>query len=241
MQFKKLLEGSNYYNQKYPHWVESYFQLRQRGDEYWIHLEKLSKDLLETQVVGEFLNDWACRVAYKKSTASLKEAVEVLPPYYQAVRDETLEDLRFDDQKDINGQRLSIAEITKEIMQNLLGVRPKFGPVPASKLMHMAIPELFVMWDTGIKSKYHIPNSYGSNQAMWYVRFLKLMKLEMNHAISDLMRIKGINRQKAKDQIKAINGNLTLTRIVDKYNFAIRNGIMDPCDECAQHQHEILE
>ncbi|GAJ21532.1 unnamed protein product [marine sediment metagenome] len=41
MLFKKLLEGIEYYNKEYSHWVEKYQYLRERGDEYWFHLEML--------------------------------------------------------------------------------------------------------------------------------------------------------------------------------------------------------
>ncbi|GAJ21530.1 unnamed protein product, partial [marine sediment metagenome] len=101
-------------------------------------------------------------------------------------------------------------------------VRPKFGPVPASKLMHMAIPDLFVMWDTGIKEKYKIPTYYCSRyvNAKWYTSFLKLMKVQINHAINDFMGVKGLDRQRAIQQIKLKDNNLTLARIIDKYNFA---------------------
>ena len=49
MRFKKLLEGIEYYNKQYPHWVESYQCLRQRGDKYWFHLEMLDEGQIRKQ------------------------------------------------------------------------------------------------------------------------------------------------------------------------------------------------
>lgn len=191
MRFKQLLEGLQYYNDQYSHWVESYQRLRERGDEYWAHLEMLNESKMREQIIRSFLNEWLCRVSYK-SAASLKRAVDTLPLYYSVLKDETLEDVRFDAQKNVDGQILCNSSIIKNIMQCFLKVKPKFGPVPASKLMHMALPDLFVMWDTQIKRKYGVPTYYYSDHAKWYVRFLKLMKLQINHAINDFMKINKI-------------------------------------------------
>ena len=117
-------------------------------------------------------------------------------------------------------------------MNNFLGVKPKFGSVPASKLMHMAIPELFVMWDTGIKSKYHLSSYYTANHAKQYVKFLKLMRLQIQHTIKSYQQTKNVNTETAIQHIKAKDNYSTLARMVDKYNFALRDGKVHLCIEC---------
>lgn len=223
MLFKELLTGVEYYNGEYPHWVESYQCLRDRGDEYWSHLEMLDEAQIEKQIIEKFLNKWLSRVNHR-SASSLKQAVDSLPPFYSALKNEAIEDIDFGSHKSFT---------IKGVMQCLLRVKPKFGSVPASKLMHMAIPRLFVMWDSGIKEEYGIP-TYCSDSltAERYTDFLKLMKAQINHAINNLMQVKGLDRETAIQQIRLKDNNLTLARIVDKYNFAIRGGKAEVCQEC---------
>lgn len=239
MRFKQLFRGLQHYNKQYPHWVESYQLLRERGYKYWTHLEMLDEGQIRGQVIGSFLNEWLCSVSYE-SAASLKQAVGKLSPFYLALKNETIENIRFDAEKNVKEKTLSNAEIIKEIMRCFLRVRPKFGSVPASKLMHMAIPTLFVMWDTGIKKKHRIPTYYYSDQAEWYVRFLKLTKVQINHAINDFMKVNAVDRQRAIQQIRARDGNLTLARIVDKYNFAVRDNAVDICDKCFTYWRNMI-
>jgi len=151
----------------------------------------------------------------------------------------------FKQRKRVNGRLLTIEDIIKRIMGYLLSVRPKFGPVPASKLMHMALPSLFVMWDTPIREAYGIPTYHQAPHARWYVSFLKLMQIQANHAISNVMEIYGVDREGAVQHItKTITENvrgelkmrehpeLTLARILDMYNFAVRDGNLPICRRC---------
>lgn len=228
---KQLLEGVRYYNERYPHWVDGYKRLRAKGDEFWLHLEKLDEDQIRQEVIRGFLNKWLCRVSYE-STTSLHRAIGTLSRLYSAIEDETIDSIEFDAHVSIDGKRLSKARIAEMIMQRLLEVEPKFGPVPASKLMHMAIPRLFMMWDTEIRRAYGIPVYYFSDHADWYVKFLKLMRCQINHAIDDFQEVNGVDRQTAISQIRSRDGNTTLTRMLDKYNFALRDGRVKVCNQC---------
>ncbi len=230
MNFDDLLEGIKYYNEKYPHWNISYDNWRKKGDAYWLHLEILNESHLKNQVLC-FLNEWLCRASYDSAPA-LKLALEKSAPLYLALKNDSIINIDFNATKDIVGQVLSNAEIIERIVNNLLNVQPKFGPVPTSKLMHMAIPYLFIMWDTEIKKKYGVPNYYSSNHAVWYVNFLKMMQLQINHATMDYARKNNISMQNTIHQIMQYDNNLTIPRIIDKYNFAIRDGKLQICNQC---------
>ncbi len=230
MNFEDLLEGIKYYNDKYPHWNISYDDWRKKGDDYWLHLEKLDESQLKNQVLS-FLNKWLCRASYN-STPALKLALERSASLYLALQNESLITIDFNATKNIGGQSLSNAEIIKKIMSNLLDVQPKFGPVPASKLMHMAIPDLFIMWDKNIKKQYGIPDYYSSNHAVWYVKFLNMMQIQINHVTTDYARIHNVSNQDAIPQIMEHDNNLTIPRILDKYNFGIRDGKLQICNQC---------
>lgn len=219
-----------YYNEHYQHWVSSYQRIRKRGDEYWLHLEGMSENQIKDEII-RFLNDWLCRVDYQ-SAFSLKQILNTLPPLYAALKDEAIEGIQFNETKIVEKQRVSNSGIIKKIMKHFQKVTPKFGPVAASKLMHMAIPRLFVMWDTGIRSKYRIPTYYATNHARNYMKFLKLMQLQIKHAIHNYAKAYGVNTQTAIQQIRKEDDYSTSARIVDKYNFAIRDGKLGICAEC---------
>ena len=229
MDYKKLFAGVEYYNKHYPHWTNSYRRLRRRGDEYWLHLERLSENQMGHEIV-RFLNDWLCRVD-RRSTSSLKEVLDSLPSYYTALKSERIENIQFNELKVINGRHLTNSEVIEKIMDKFLTVRPKFGSIAASKLMHMAVPRLFVMWDTGIKDKYGIPTYHAANHARHYVRFLKMMQRQIRHAINSYSEARDINRQAALHQIRLEDNNF-LPRMVDKFNFAMRDGALNICPEC---------
>lgn len=222
MNFEDLLEGIKYYNDNYSHWNNSYNDLRKKGDDYWLHLEKLDESHLKNQVLKLFINRWLCRASYECAPA-LKLALEKSAPLYLAFKNESLITIDFNAMKNIGGQHLSNAELIKKIMGNFLDIQPKFGPVAASKLMHMAIPYLFIMWDTKIKKQYGISNYFSSNQAVLYVKFLNMMQLQINHVTADYARKNNISIQDAILQIMEHDNNSTIPRILDKYNFGIRN------------------
>jgi len=230
LDYKQLFKGVEYYNENYAHWASSYQRLRKRGDEYWLHLEKLDQEQIKDDIIG-FLNRWKCRVSYQ-SAASLKQILENLPLYYAKMENEAIEVIDFDQSKIPEKQHLLNSEMIRDIMKNFLTVRPKFGPVAASKLMHMAIPHLFMMWDTEIRSKYYIPNYYGANHAQHYLRFLKLMQFQIKHAIDSYTKTHNIDARTAIRKIRKKDDISTLPRIIDKYNFAIRDGKLKICNEC---------
>jgi hypothetical protein len=205
-------------------------QTQKKGDYYWLHLEILDVRQIKSEVIG-FLNDWLCRADYR-SADSLKEVLDKLPPLYATLRSYSLVTIEFNREIFVNNSPKLASKVIEEIMNKFLSVKPKFGSVPASKLMHMAIPELFVMWDTGIKSRYHLSSYYTANHAKQYVKFLELMHLQILHAIKSYQQSKNIEAQIAIQHIRAEDNYSTLARMVDKYNFALRDGKVGLCMEC---------
>jgi hypothetical protein len=58
------------------------------------------------------------------------------------------------------------------------------------------------------------------------------MQLQLNHAISDFSEIKHVDRKTSIGIIRASDNNLTLARILDKFNVALRDGKIEICAEC---------
>jgi hypothetical protein len=127
----------------------SYAALRARGDNYWFHLEKMNKAELGEEIIDCFLNTkrWNCRLPKpgtdkgRELVCNLEKAVSKLPEYYADLKGFRLEDMQF------GKDNLWIIDQIYSIFRQ---IKPKFGAVPASKLMHMALPGLFMMWDDKI-------------------------------------------------------------------------------------------
>jgi hypothetical protein len=84
----------------------------------------------------------------------------------------------------------------KEIYSQLKLIVEQTG---ASKLMHFKQPKLFVMWDTAIRTYYHIPQQSSADD---YLNFLQLMKTTFGHLQWD-----------REDRIFA--------KVIDEYNFVL--------------------
>ncbi|MHA1231017.1 MAG: hypothetical protein ACTSPQ_10255 [Candidatus Helarchaeota archaeon] len=89
----------------------------------------------------------------------------------------------------------------KEFKKGGTGLKKRFGDVFASKILHLCIPDLFIMWDTRIKNSKNL-NGTGND----YFQFLLQMK--------DLYI-------KLKKTILAlsIKYNRPITKIIDEYNW----------------------
>jgi hypothetical protein len=78
-------------------------------------------------------------------------------------------------------------------------LRPLVGQTGASKIMHFKHPKLFVMWDTGIRRHYKIPNAASSQN---YLDFLRLMRSTFGH-------------------LRWTQPDRSFARAIDEYNFAV--------------------
>ena len=84
------------------------------------------------------------------------------------------------------------------------------GWTGASKVLHLLVPDLFVMWDDKIRSFYAVSS---------YIDFLRKMKDELNEALNHYCRDFQVDRELAKDRIRARCDDRSLTKLVDEYNF----------------------
>lgn len=84
------------------------------------------------------------------------------------------------------------------------------GWTGASKVLHLLVPDLFVMWDDKIRSFYAVSS---------YVDFLRKMKDELNEALDHYCRDFQVDRELAKDRMRARCDNRSLTKLIDEYNF----------------------
>ena len=249
MDYGDLSAGIKYHQSKWPPGAPGeYSDLRDRGDTYWRHLENLGLDELGIQIIDGFLNSrgWNCHIPAKdpekllKVLGGLEGAVAFVEPLYASVETYNLEDVDFDSFVQISTDNdEAIHTIIRKIYRAFLLIEPKFGKVPASKLMHMSVPNLFPMWDNGIIDRYGLPSEKidaaskkaGAKSNTSYLAFLILMQENIIHALQTMPTI---NTQQAPSatRLKSEFGGLSLPRLLDMANMAVRDCELAICTTC---------
>lgn len=224
----------------------SYPGLRSRGDPYWLHLERMSEKQLAEEVIDCFLNskEWSCHIDSPgsdkgdKFVRNLKNAVDALQNGYAAVAGSRIENVEFSVKS--NQSRID------QIYHCLCAIDPDWPTVirkvAASKLMHMALPSLFVMWDRGIIKSYRIPLM---GDTPFYSAFLMLMQENIRHIRETNPKGTDVTNEELAKQINEECGckNLTIPRLVDMANFAVsqeKSGI-GKCIRCVETTNRALE
>jgi hypothetical protein len=176
--------------------------------EIWDNLCRITKVDVNSIVVP-FLNKWKCRLSYTcvpELTTSLIESEKWLNP----LRKLTIEDKEIG--QDVQSSKnvfFNVERAFKSICEVGAGKRT-VGFTAASKILHMAIPDLFVMGDEAIRTEYGCEgNSAG------YVNFI----LRMNVVARDLIHQASGNRQKILECSKW--QRRTLARLLDNYNYTV--------------------
>lgn len=172
----------------------------------WGHFENLRiKDVKDT--ILRFLNKWQCRIPYE-SDIQLLQNCKKTAKYFRVLKEKKLSRLNFEKKVKIDDKKLSISDVIKSIFDELCKAN-RVKSTAASKIMHMANPKLFVMWDDKIADSYGFARNYRG-----YINFLEKMKEE----------IKGIRRNELyaslkKDRYFKHYSNLPLTKLIDMYNY----------------------
>lgn len=247
MHYSELEKGIEYFENKWPpdqgDPEEKYAVLRSKGDQYWLHLERLDEDQLMEKIIRGFLNTktWNCRIPTRDLEdwidvrAGLKNAVDQLPDYYAALENFTIEDIdpqHGSTQKGMAGG--SIRSLVNHIYSRFLQIKG-FGPTAASKLMHMALPNLFVMCDRGILQRYCIPGEKlpeVKGKPRSYIAFLILMQENIRHVIESYPRASELTDPEVVQRIQAQHNNLSLPRLLDMANMAVRDCEQTICIPC---------
>jgi hypothetical protein len=179
--------------------------------EFWDNLCNIKTIDVET-IVLPFLNKWRCRLSrtcVSKLSLALQNTEQLLGP----LRKLNIEDLDTLGaiQNTISGMgQFSCIENAFKNIQEVKAGRRSVGFTATSKILHMAIPELFVMCDAAIRDKYGC-----ADNAAGYINFVLRMGLI------------------ARDLIAQANGNKqtiltcsrwqgrTLAHLMDNYNYTM--------------------
>jgi len=237
-----------------------YEALRGRGEDYWLHIERMDETKVGEEIITGFLNtaEWSCHLDKpssdkgKEMVHQLKAAVDQLPSCYNALKGYKIEDVDFQGKTVVERKEVSILSVIATIYAKFREIKfvkfrdttLRFGPVPTSKLMHMALPNLFVMWDNAIFKKYRVPSDIFGEHS--YIAFLLLMQENIRH-IKETHPV--YSDQRNCDIVKRMNircgyENLPMTRLIDIANYAVghlEEGAPDiKCHKCKKKTNQRL-
>ena len=180
----------------------------------WRDPPTLDKD--EVGKVRDFVaRTWKTRNMQAKSEHLLPALKKVLPKLNK-LRGKTILDVCLDES--IDGK--SIADVICSSFKRIANCgppskrngRPNDEVTAASKILHIANPELFVMWDRAIIRGYG-----GYNRRLFYTDFLRRMQRLANYAICQIEKECDVSREDAIESLKC-EGH-TLAKALDEYNY----------------------
>jgi hypothetical protein len=168
--------------------ITTYSKLENRGSFYPMFLKMIKKGF-KTEAFLFILATWnfaLFRFAIKDFNINkFQKTVKSLEPYFKKFQNKKFSSINFDDyKKDIN-----------KIFTTLYKIKG-IQSTGTSKIMHLACPNVFVMWDSFIKKRY----GFKRGDAKDYLDFLKVMQDEF------------------KD-IKWTNKSITFAKAIDQYNY----------------------
>jgi len=169
--------------------LEKFDKSENRGSYYPMFLNMIEKGF-ETEAFLFILSTWnfaTFRYVMKEfDLNNFRKVVKTLKPYFNKFKGLSINNINFDDyQKDI-----------KHIFDTLSKIKG-IQYTGASKLMHLTIPEVFVMWDGYIRKAYEFKVGDSDD----YFNFLKKMQREF----------KNVKKEK----------NQTLAKCIDEYNYVM--------------------
>ncbi len=167
--------------------LKKFDELENRGSYYPMFINMIKKGF-EVEAFLFILSTWnfaTFRYAMKDfDLNSFKEIVNNLKPYFEKFKEQSFETIDFDN--------------FEEDIKHIFGVLSEIKGIQytgASKLMHLTVPDVFVMWDAYIRKEWGFKTGYAED----YFNFLNKMQEEF----------KGIKKEKGE----------TLAKCIDEYNY----------------------
>ena len=203
---------------------QSYEELM--GNKELIEILKTKPGLKEIHKVIEFLNRWRCRI--KSGNESAKILLSVILENLQLLnilRNYNIEHVDFDKKIYGNNFDLKVKDFIILLYSKFRHVHFKFGATATAKILHILIPELFIMWDNDILKNYQRRNIGVSDSAPGYVNFLISMKslgAEINNKFKSAeLHLSGKGKDPASYLSIVMNYNppKTLAKFLDEYNW----------------------
>jgi hypothetical protein len=168
-----------------------------------------------------FLKEWNKRV--KIDLKKLRQAILNSEPILRRLRKRSILSVKLNDNINVNGEAKPLHDVIVELFEIFSKVsKARKNYKGSSKILHVLVPELFVMWDDTIRCAYGCRVMSEAEAGEKYFKFLKRVQRVAKEVI-DSYRTEhncGVN-----EAVKRIRRNLyeegfyTLARLVDQYNF----------------------
>jgi hypothetical protein len=177
--------------------------------EIWDNLSNMSEESVRNIVIP-FLNKWKCRLPYE-CASELAKVMQKAEPLLKPIRNFKIESVNLLVSINVEGKTLRILELIEEVfdaIQQVKAGRRTVGFTATSKILHMAVPEFFVMCDEKIRKAYGCEgNAAGYGNFMIRMNLLARDLLDQANGNKDLI----LSCSKWKGR--------TLARLLDIYNY----------------------
>jgi hypothetical protein len=168
------------------------------------------------RIVKPFLVSWGglARVVGRKDLdwSLLGQALRGLEKEFAEIRNKRFLTIDLNDEK--------ISNAVKAIYSRLDPLRYFGSPTTISKVLHLLNPEIFVMWDRGIRKMYKAHNTRVRENSEGYLEFLKDVQRELLEALNDQARMTGKSQDEVEREIRDRYRWKTIAKIADEYNWA---------------------
>jgi len=167
-----------------------------------LEISQLSEEH-QTRIIEPFLLTWGRmgRVLGHEGVKAICKKLVALREKIEPVRRKNILS------EDINSLRNLIIELYDDIRKTPFlskkGKQKEVGPTAASKVLHLACPDLFVMWDTAIRNKGYGKYDGDGKDYFEFLCEMKSMAKALESTIGDL-------QQRYRERV---------TRLLDQYNW----------------------
>ncbi len=172
-----------------------------------------AKDLLE--IVKPFLVGWGglARVVGRQNLdwSLLGQALRGLEKEFAEIRNKRFLTIDFNDEK--------ISNAVKTIYSKLDPLRCFGSPTTISKVLHLLNPEIFVMWDSGIRKMYRTKDAHVRETPEGYLKFLRDVQKDLLEALNDETRTTGMTLDQVERETRDRYKGKTIAKIADEYNW----------------------
>ena len=177
--------------------------------EFWDDLEKISVRNVK-EIVVPFLNKWQCRLPYD-CAQGLTDALQSMESWLRPLRGFSIDMVDLNDSTKLKSDDRRIfmhIEDIFDVIRKVKAGRRSVAFTAASKILHMAIPEFFVMCDKSIRNRYGCEGN-GAGYANFMFRMNFLAQDLILQADGQKKRILNCSRWKER----------TFARLIDNYNY----------------------
>lgn len=182
---------------------------------FWRNFDSIDEKCAEA--ILRFLKAWGIRAIPNLDNDKRKNYVEKI----KRMLIKTLKELKKDSEK-LESVKLINCEFNDEQKQTIknifknLDYVPQIGKTAVSKIMHLALPNLFVMWDKKISERYNCKRTEDC-----YLEFLENMQIEAKNLLEQFKKknhLENISDSEAQNRFEE-KYRKKLTKLIDEYNW----------------------